>query len=255
MLNVNTNFPAMTGLRTLGMSQTKLNTSIERLSTGLRINRASDDPSGLVISEKLRSQINGLNMALTNTQNDINLVNTAEAALQEISDILTSMRSSVIFAMNTGFSIPEQIDAEQDKIDQSLVAIDRIAQSTRFSRRKLLDGSSSFVVEQNTADRAALDDLYVRQVRLAPSADRQTFSVNLTKLAERATLITNIDYRSSVGLASANPAGSGGTNQFVTLRVSGARGAEDVNFGIGSTVQDVISAINQNATSTGVYAS
>ena len=112
MLQVNTNIAALSGLRALSNTAVNQNRSIERLSTGFRINRASDDPAGLVISEKLRSQINGLHQAMENTQNDMNLVNTAEGALQEISDILVSMRSGVIFAMNSGFSIPEQIDAE-----------------------------------------------------------------------------------------------------------------------------------------------
>jgi len=253
MLQINTNVAALTAHRTLSRTADTQAGSIERLSTGYRINRASDDPSGLVISEKLRSQISGLRQALENTQNDINLVNTAEAALQEISDILVDMRSSIIFAMNSGFSIPEQIAAEQDKIDQSLVAIDRIAASTRFAKRSLLNGASDFIIEQSATDRGAVDELQVRQVRLAPSAETQTFSVNVTKLAERAMLITNKTFNSADYIASLSPGGNAG--DVVTLRITGNRGAEDVNFGATATVQDMISAINQVASSTGVYAS
>ncbi len=253
MLQINTNLSALTGLRSLNQTARSQAQTIERLSTGQRINKASDDPSGLVISEKLRAQISGLNQALENTQNDINLINTAEAALGEISDMLVDMRSSVIFAMNSGFSIPEQIDAEQDKIDQTLVAIDRIAQSTRFAQRNLLDGSSDFIIEQNASARSATDFLQIRQARLGPSTEAQTFSVNVTQLAERATLITNINFNAVDQFASLSAGGNAA--DFATLRVSGSRGSTDVNFGSSATMQDLIGAVNQNSTSTGVYAS
>lgn len=249
MLSINTNLSALSGLRELGSTSRNQATAIERLSTGYRINSAADDPAGLVISEKLRSQIRGLDQALENTQNDINMLNTAESGLQQINDILVDIRSSLIFAMNSGFSIPEQIEAEQDSVDQALLAIDRVAQTTRFANRNLLNGDSDFIVEQGTADRAAVDSLQVRQLRFTPSQSTQNFSVNVTQLAERATLISNVAADSTGFIA------SGTGTDFATIRVTGSRGSEDINLGGTAKVTDMVNAINQNATSTGVYAS
>ncbi|MCC6465434.1 MAG: hypothetical protein IT463_08865, partial [Planctomycetes bacterium] len=250
-LRVNTNLNSLTALSNLRANDRTQQGSLERLSTGLRINRASDDPSGLVISEKLRAQITSLNQSLENTQNDINLINTAEAALSEISDVLVDMRSSVIFALNTGFASGEQIQAEQDKVNQSLVAIDRIAQSTRFASRGLLNGDSDFIVEQDQRD--AFDDLTVRSARLSPSTSLQGFSVNISQLAERATLVTNFSAGSNAALTQL--ASGGDASDFVTLRVRGGKGAVDLQMGTGTTIQDLANAVNQNTTATGVFAS
>lgn len=249
-LRVNNNISSLSALTNLKRNDQMQQASLERLSTGLRINRASDDPSGLVISEKLRAQIGSLNRALENTQNDINIINTAEAALQEISDVLVNMRSSVVFALNTGFASGEQIAAEQDKLNQSLVAIDRIAQSTRFGKRGLLNGDSAFLVEKPQA--GAFDELDVRSVRLAPGAEVQKFDVNIAQMAERATIVTNQAFDSAQTLTEVRPGGNAA--DFVTLRVRGSKGSEDLLLGAGSTVGDLIAAINQNSSATGVYA-
>ena len=101
-LRINTNVPALGALRNLHAADKNLQKSLERLSTGLRINRASDDPSGLVISEQLRAQVGSMKQALENSQNASNLIGTAEAALSEVSDLLVGIRESIVFAMNTG---------------------------------------------------------------------------------------------------------------------------------------------------------
>ncbi|MEE9312490.1 MAG: flagellin [Planctomycetota bacterium] len=250
-LRINSNINSMTALSNLRSNDVTQRNSLERLSTGLRINRASDDPSGLVISEKLRAQITSLNQSLENTQNDINLINTAEAALSEIGDVLVDMRSSVIFALNTGFATGEQINAEQDKINQSLVAIDRIAQSTRFASRGLLNGDSDFIVEQQHSD--AFDDLAVRSVRMSPSTSLQTFSVNISQLAGRATLVTNFEAGANDTITQLSAGGD--ASDFVTLRVRGGSGSADLLMGNGSTISDLVNAVNQNSSATGVFAS
>ncbi|MCF6228960.1 MAG: hypothetical protein L3J82_09955, partial [Planctomycetes bacterium] len=250
-LRINSNINSMTALSNLRSNDVTQRNSLERLSTGLRINRASDDPSGLVISEKLRAQITSLNQSLENTQNDINLINTAEAALSEISDVLIDMRSSVIFALNTGFATGEQINAEQDKINQSLVAIDRIAQSTRFASRGLLNGDSDFIVEQKNSE--AFDDLAVRSVRMSPSTSLQTFSVNVSQLAGRATLVTNFEAGANDTITQLSSGGD--ASDFVTLRVRGGSGSADLLMGNGSTISDLVNAVNQNSSATGVFAS
>jgi flagellin-like hook-associated protein FlgL len=245
-LRVNNNIGSLSALNKLRANDMAQQKSLERLSSGLRINKASDDPSGLVVSEKLRGQITSLNQAMRNTQNNINMINTAEAALSEIGDILVDIRSSVVFALNTGFASGDQIRAEQDKINQSLVAIDRIASSTRFANRNLLNGESDFLVNKSAG--AAFDDLTVRSVRMAPGAEQTKFEVNVSQLAERATLVTNADVRADHVIVDGNG------SDFATLRVRGDKGTADIQLGAGSTVQDFISAVNQNTATTGVYA-
>ena len=139
-LRVNTNVPSLTALRMVNQNDQNLATSLRRLSTGLRINVASDDPSGLVISEQLRAQISSLSQASENAQNASNLLQTAEGALSEVNSLLIGIRESLIYALNTGGASNEQISAEQDSVDQALEAIDRIASTSRFATRGLLNG-------------------------------------------------------------------------------------------------------------------
>jgi len=140
-LRINTNVNAIGALTSLQETDRELSRSLERLSSGLRINRASDDPAGLVVSEQFRAQISSLRQAVENTQFSSNLIGTAEAALQEVSDLLIDVRDSVIFAKNTGGVSAEQIAAEQDSVDSAVAAIDRIAATTRFGRSDLLNGA------------------------------------------------------------------------------------------------------------------
>ena len=185
-LRINTNISSVTALRLLRQSDAAQRKSLERLSTGLRINRASDDPSGLVISEQLRAQIRGMNQALENSQNASNLIGTAEAALNEISSLLLEIRESVIFALNTGGNDTEQINAEQDSIDNAISSIDRIAQTTKFASRKLLDGSSGIqVLSQATA----ISDINIQNITFDGVASQQ-FTVNVTQVASQAILLS-----------------------------------------------------------------
>ena len=132
-------------LRSLQQSLLDLRQSQERLATGRAINRASDNPAGLVISELLRTKIGSLEQAVENTQQATNFVNTAEGALQEVTDQLVDLRRNAIAALNTGGFDDQAIQALQDQADRSIDAIGRIAASTRFGRESLLNGSQGFV--------------------------------------------------------------------------------------------------------------
>jgi len=253
MVSIVSNVGASVTLRELNRTSASMTRTMERLTTGLRINRASEDPSGLVISEKLRSQISGLNRALQNTQNDINLINTAESGLSQIADVLIEIRASIISAMNTGFSSPDQIQAEQDKIDQSLAAIDRIATTTKFGQRGLLNGQSDFLIDQSANHLGSIADMQVRQTRLSASSLTQRYSVNVTAIAERATLVTNTNFNSTAGITSLSTGGNAG--DLATLRITGGRGTEDVILSADATVQDLIVGINTRSSLTGVFAS
>lgn len=143
-LGVNTNLAANGILANLSNSQSMFNTQVERLSSGLRINRGADDPAGLVISEKYRAQVEGLGQAIRNARDGINLVQTAEGSLSEIAAQLQSIRTLVLHASQDATNVAGRA-ADQAQIDESLKTIDYISKNTYFgsASNKLLDGSFS----------------------------------------------------------------------------------------------------------------
>lgn len=136
------NMQAMNANRQLGIATGALSKSTEKLSSGYRINRAADDAAGLAISEKMRSQIRGLNQASTNAQDGISLIQTAEGALNESHSILQRMRELAVQAAN-GTETDEDRSNLQDEVAQLQEELDRIAETTEFNTMKLLDGSFS----------------------------------------------------------------------------------------------------------------
>src|SRR6266550_4326821 len=141
-LRINTNVTALNALRNLDQTSSQVSSSIERLSSGLRINSASDDPAGLIISEGLRSQIDGLNQAISNAQDASNLIKTAEGGLTEVNSLLRSVRQLAVHASNTGVNDATAVQADQAQIKSALESIDRIATQTQFGTKRLLDGTS-----------------------------------------------------------------------------------------------------------------
>ena len=152
-MRINTNVQAINAYRQLTISYGNVSKNIERLSSGLRINRAGDDAAGLAISEKMRSQIRGLNMAERNTLDGISLIQTAEGALQEVHNALQRMRELAIQSANGTLASDDRI-AIQNEIDQLTFDIDRIAKTTQFNANPLLRGSllSRPVITTNSAD-------------------------------------------------------------------------------------------------------
>lgn len=139
---INHNLNAMNAHRQLGINVNNNAKSIEKLSSGLRINRAGDDAAGLSISEKMRAQIRGLNQASRNAQDGISLIQTAEGALDEVHAILQRMRELAVQAANdTNVEVDRQ--ALQNEIDQLIDEINRIGDNTEFNTQKLLNGGLS----------------------------------------------------------------------------------------------------------------
>ncbi|MCL6475145.1 MAG: flagellin, partial [Firmicutes bacterium] len=131
-LRINTNTAAMNALRNLTNVSDNFARSIERLSSGLRINRGADDPAGLIISENLRAQMVGLAQATANAQDAANLVKTAEGALDEIHNLLRTMRQLAVHASNTGVNDLTAVQADQTQIRSALESLNRIAEQTQF---------------------------------------------------------------------------------------------------------------------------
>ncbi|WP_277627762.1 flagellin N-terminal helical domain-containing protein [Priestia flexa] len=142
-MRINHNIAALNTYRQLGNANNAQQSSMEKLSSGLRINRAGDDAAGLSISEKMRGQIRGLDQASKNAQDGISLIQTAEGALNETHAILQRQRELVVQAGNAGTLEADDLKAIQDEITQLNSELDGIADRTEFNGKKLLDGSYS----------------------------------------------------------------------------------------------------------------
>jgi flagellin-like hook-associated protein FlgL len=153
-LRVNNNIAALNAYRNLSVTDGQMSKSLEKLSSGFRINRAADDAAGLAISEGLRSQIGGLKVAVRNTQDGISVVQTAEGALTETHSILQRMRDLSVQAANDGGMNTDAKGNIQSELSQLKSELDRIANTTTFNGKKLLDGSfnAAFQVGSNSGE-------------------------------------------------------------------------------------------------------
>ena len=153
-LTINTNIAALNAQRNLGKSQQALSTSMERLSSGLRINSAKDDAAGLAISDRMTSQIRGLNQASRNANDGISMSQTAEGALQESTNMLQRIRELAVQSANDTNSASDRASLDAEVI-QLKAEIDRIAATTEFNGRKVLDGTmtdATFQVGANAGE-------------------------------------------------------------------------------------------------------
>lgn len=150
-MRINNNVMAMNAHRQLGVNSTAQGKAIEKLSSGFRINRAGDDAAGLAISEKMRGQIRGLSQASRNAQDDISLIQTTEGALNETHDIIQRMREMAVQASNDS-NTDEDRSALQAEMDQLAKEVTRIANSTEFNTRKLINGNLDKSVQNSAGD-------------------------------------------------------------------------------------------------------
>ncbi|PCJ18177.1 MAG: hypothetical protein COB02_11350 [Candidatus Cloacimonadota bacterium] len=148
---INHNITALVAQGNLNKTQGALSNSIERLSSGLRINRGADDAAGLTISEKLRGQIRGLNRATANAQDGISLIQTAEGALNEDASMLNRLRELAIQSQDDALTSGDRLEIQKE-VDQLVDEIDRVSQTTEFNTKKLLDGSASSLVSTDHKD-------------------------------------------------------------------------------------------------------
>ncbi|MFT5702473.1 MAG: flagellin [Desulforhopalus sp.] len=153
-ITINTNSASLNAQRNLGKSQGDLNNSMQRLSSGLRINSAKDDAAGLAISDRMTSQITGLNQAARNANDGISLAQTAEGALQESTNILQRIRELAVQSSNDTNSTSDR-SSLNDEVTQLKAELDRIAETTEFNGTKVIDGSMSNAVFQVGANSGA----------------------------------------------------------------------------------------------------
>lgn len=158
-LRINTNIQALAAQRALGINKTNQNNSLEKLASGSRINRAGDDAAGLAISEKLKANIRSMSQATRNANDGISLIQTAEGAMNEVSNILIRLRELSIQAASDTIGDTERAFVNKE-VQHLKSEIDRIARSTEFNGTKLLDGTSpQLEVQIGTGNNEFLDRL------------------------------------------------------------------------------------------------
>lgn len=234
---INTNIASLNAQRNLNVSQGALRTSLERLSSGLRINSAKDDAAGLAISERFTAQIRGLNQAARNANDGVSLAQTAEGALASAGDILQRMRELAVQSANATNSASDR-NALQGEVSQLAQELDRIATTTNFNGRNLFDGSFG-----------------TAQFQVGANAN-QTIGVATANL--RTTNYGNNQVKSGAsgsgigaGAAAASP------TQAITggaITINGAIGSKDVTVGAATSAKIIAGQINSLSGETGVTA-
>lgn len=240
---INTNVSSLNAQRNLNMSQSSLATSLQRLSTGLRINSAKDDAAGLAISDRMTSQIRGLTQAARNANDGVSLAQTAEGALVETTNSLQRIRELSLQSANATNSASDRA-ALQSEVNQLKQEIDRIASTTEFNGLKLLNGSftaQSFQVGANANQTIAVT------VAGARGSDLANNYVNASS-----TTTANKGTSSTTAAAAALP----GTNSIATqtLSISGTLGASTVAVTAGDSAYTIANSVNAKEASTGVTA-
>ncbi len=253
MSRINTNVQSLIARRALNVNNLSLNQALERLSTGLRINTGKDDPAGLIASETLRSSIRAIGQAISNANRADTIVAVAEGGLQELSSLLLDLEALVDQSSNQAGLTDDEVAANQLQIDSILQSINRIADSTAFGDKKLLNGSLSFTtsgVNINEATGAALNHLNRVQINSAklPAGGFRQVTVRVVTRSQLA-------YTSSVG-AGTNGAGvrNGTIARTTTLQVRGIYGSDIISFASGTSTTDIATRINQSKELTGVSA-
>ena len=242
-LTVNTNIASLSAQRNLSGSQNMLSTSLERLSTGLRINSAKDDAAGLAISERFTAQVRGLNQGVRNANDGISLAQTAEGALKEVTNNLQRIRELAVQASNATNSQFDR-DALQTEVSQLLAEIDRVADKTDFNGTTLLDGTFSGAVFQVGAN--ATDTITVA-------------SISDTNTSELGEVNKNASFTSAAGLAATL---AGQFSSFATAVTAGTIDVAGTDIGaLAATTSatlragDFVAAVNAVSSTTGVTAS
>ena len=183
-LRINTNVPSLTAQRILRANRASLDKNLERLSSGSRINRAGDDAAGLAISETLRAQIRGISQAERNAQDGISMVQVAEGALSEVSNLLIRMRELAVQAASDTVGPNERrfLDVEYQ---QAMEEIDRIANSTEYNGVKLLNGSAPvFEIQIGTKNDPMIDRVKLFDAG-ATDSNVIALGINLTSMADK----------------------------------------------------------------------
>ncbi|MDR2642044.1 MAG: hypothetical protein LBC74_04545 [Planctomycetaceae bacterium] len=240
-LYVNSNPTALSSQFSLVSNMGGLADTLERLSTGLRINSGKDDPAGLIASSMLKAEIMGTTKAITNTQRANSMIATADSSLGQINSLLTDIKGLVVEGASSGTMNAQMIAANQMQINAAVEAIDRIAKQTTYNGQKLLDGSMDFRTRSTTNEadptNIGITDLQINSANFGTS-DKVGVTVEVQEAAKRGTL-----YYNGTGVA-----------QKTTIDVTGSLGTQSFTFGANTSNSIIASEINRYSDSTGVRA-
>jgi flagellin len=228
-LTITNNVASLNAQNNLARTSSALSKSLERLSSGLKINRGADGPAALVISEQQRAQIAGLQTAIDNTSKAVSMVQTAEGALNEVNSLLIKIRSLALDSANSGVNDANAQAANQAEVANAISTIDRIATNSQFGTKHILDGSAGIT--------GTTDDPDVTFLKADSTSPTGTFAVNVTTAATRANV--------TAGTTQANPLAAD-----ETLTINGV----SVALKAGQTQAQVVATINTYTGQTGVTA-
>ena len=236
MARINTNIAAVTAQRHLSRAGTDLNSTLTRLSSGLRITRGADDPAGLIVSESLRSEMASISQAIDNSQRASNVIAVAEGSLSEVGALLITIKELTVEAANTGALSDEEIRANQLQVDSAIDSITRIANATTFAGLHLLNGHLAYSSSAVATSSITSLGLYSAQL-----GTQNYLSVKVSGVlsAQRASLEYGV---SAIG-------------NSVTLEIASNRSVEVFNFISGTKSSAIMSAVNAVTQTIGVVAS
>ncbi|MFM7262054.1 MAG: flagellin [bacterium] len=240
MSRINQNIPSLIAQRVLGGQNKGLAQSLQRLSTGLRINRGADDPAGLIASENLRAEKTAINSAISNSQRAEQVVNVAEGGLQEVSNMLVELQGLVGATANEAGVSQEERDANQLQIDSILQTIDRIANATSFQGTKLLNGNFDYTV---SGQATSLTDVTINAAKLSDAGTARAVTVTVLQSAQTG----------AVFLSTGATFGNGGSGE-VSFEVTGEKGVQQFTFASGTSQANILAAINSFKDALGVSA-
>jgi flagellin len=244
MARINTNVPSLVARSNLERSGTELQTRLMRLSTGLRINRGADDPAGLITSERLRSDIQGTDQGIKNSDRASSVIATTEGSLAEVSDLLNSIRSLIVQSANTGAVSPAERTANQLQIDSAIDSITRISNTASFGGLKLLNGSLDYTLSGVNSTEVARASVFGASF---VGSSRLKVDVDVLASAQVGALFLRGDHAS-------NPAANGTILSTATIQLAGIRGVTEFTILSGQTLASVVDAVNGKSSVTGVSA-
>ncbi len=243
MARINTNVSSVIAQANLNRSSSELNLRLQRLSTGMRINRGADDPAGMIISERITTDIAGIEQGIKNGERASSVIATTEAGLAEVSELLNSIKALMVEAANTGGNSADERAANQLQIDSAIQSITRISNTASFGGLKMLNGNLDFVTSGVASSAITKAQIFSAQFVQGQAAQ---VDVDVVASAQTGGLFLNGNNPGTIH--------DGRLMSATTLRISGSRGVQELTFAASTTYLQIATAINSRTSLTGVTA-
>lgn len=245
MARINTNVSSIIAQNNLRRSGVELDLRLQRLSTGIRVNRGKDDPAGMIISERIKTDLSGIEQGIRNGERASSVIATTESALTEVSDLLNTIKALIVESANTGANSAEERAANQLQIDSAIQSITRISNTASFGGLKLLNGSLDYVTSGVSSSAISKAQIYS-----ASFINNQAIEVEVDVVASAQTGGLFLNGLMGVG----SQYGDGHVQSTTTIRIEGSRGVQELTFSSGTSFASIVTAINARRELTGVSA-